>query len=303
MLDVTENRITIVDIPHVYEKWCLIVLINTFIHSFGFKPVKADWLKQLANSLFNNRAKNVSIDFTNKSLGYDVKIWYEKELSSKKIPDIVLEIKHVQLHSPYIVVVDAKFHENAKIINLIKLLYSEKNYSENGKNSVFIFHPDKNAMEKEEIIINQQVWGKGSFFGEGILYDEDNIFNYANHKYGAICITPKNFDYLFMVQRFIGMCLQYYTYININMKPIVWICIGCGHANSHTSTSCEKCGNVVIYSHCYNCRSKIIKNGHFWSYHKYVIDDPFNIDCPNCGHNLLDYYNSDIINNFYPRKS
>lgn len=289
LIETTEKNITIVDLPHIYEKWCLIVILNTFIYSFKFEPTSADWLQKLTNSLFDNRSINIDIKLTNKNLGYDVIIWYEKELSSKKIPDIVLDIKHTQLYKTYRIVIDAKFHEDTKIKKLIKLLYHEKNYSENGQNTVFIFHPDDHAMEKEEIIINQQVWGKGSFFGEGILYDEDNFFNYANHQYGAICITPKNFDYLFMVQRFIGMCLQYYTYSNLNVKPNSWICIGCGHANSNENSSCEKCKNYVVYSYCYNCGSKIIKNGHFWSYHKYVVDDPYNIDCPNCGHNLLDY--------------
>lgn len=289
LFEILENKITVTDIPHIYEKWCLIVVLNTLIYSFDFKPVNDNWITELANSLFGKRTINIKIEFTNTSLGYDITVFYEKKIASNKIPDIILEIKHKQLYNSYKVVIDAKFHEDTKVIDLINLLYYHKNYSEDYKNSVFVFHPDKNAMEKEDIIVNQQVWGKGSFLGEGILYSQDNTLNYTNHKYGVVCISPTNYDYLFMAQRFIGMCLQYYTYVNIGFKPNIWLCIGCGHGNSSEHTYCDKCGSYVGYTHCYNCGNKLIKNGHFWSYHKYVIDDPYNIDCPNCGANLSGY--------------
>ena len=287
----------------------------------------------------------------NNELECKIKVWYEKEFITKKCPDIFLEIIYQDIE--YSIVLDAKFHEEADIKHLVKELYYDKDYAgrkisffqedkdydafyefyfkdmdaktKNVKddtdyfNKVFILHPDFNALSREGIVINNQKWGKYSYYGEGVLFsgkneaddlrinEHDDIT--SNHRYGAIVINPKNYSYQTMMQRLIGMCLQYYPYVISAEIPSSWLCISCGNVNIETENSrkkiienntkrqrqCKYCDNIVVYSWCYTCGTKIIKNGIFWTYHNTNQENIYDIKCPNCFATLDDYKNLDAF--------
>ena len=345
-----EQNITVIDMPKLYERWCFIIVINILIQYYHFKPKENNWINILLENILSDKSKNTLVELINDELECNINIWYEKELVTKKCPDIILEIVYKNI-TPYQIILDSKFHEEADIKYLIRLLYYSKDYAgrkvsffQEDKdydafyeyyfkdnnihkkhiddetdyyNKVFILHPDFNALSRERIVINNQKWGKYSYYGEGVLFDskkeveELRIKEYddimANHRYGAIVINPKNYSYQTMMQRFLGMCIQYYVYTISKKIPERWICLSCGNVNIETledrrkkvennfmSASnieissdfkykyCQYCNNILIYTNCFSCKVKLIKNGVFWTYHNNNEDSIYNIKCPNC---------------------
>ncbi len=215
---------------------------------------------------------------------------------------------------------DAKFYENisdphiggqCKVINE---LYSKKeeyyrrykNYSEDGKNTVFIIHPSQNAIKS---IVTSSDWGKYSYYGENAQCDwdknENGVKNLPDHKYGAILLSPmiRSGTYLDDLQRLIGMHLQYgmednrHISHNSKLDSIVRekiFCLVCGSDDCVTKqmpnkngfryfSECQECHHTTRYNYCWNCKHRLIKNGEYWSYHSAQALEPFNIKCPACG--------------------
>ena len=186
-------------------------------------------------------------------------------------------------------VLDAKFWETLEISGIIDKLYNEKNYAENGENSVFILHPSKSQK---------------SYFGEKELFDWSS--GSPNHKYGAIVLSPiqSEGNYLNDLQKLIGMFLQYGLEDNKNIKvnqkvdpePIEKLfCIICGSPNQNIVrraagyvnykywVTCNDCSHMTIYSYCGKCNSRLVKNGTYWTYHAIDVLEPINVKCPYCG--------------------
>ena len=181
-----------------------------------------------------------------------------------------------------------------------------RNYSQDGKNSVFIIHPSKEA------IINRKTpseWGAYSYYGENSQcnFDVNNDCINPNHRYGAILLSPvvRNGTYLDDLQRLIGMCIQYgieesKAILNDNIiDPIVrekLFCLVCGVASEtfvrilnergngyRYEVMCNECHHMTRYNYCWKCKNRLIKHGEYWSYHSSQALAPFNIKCPCCG--------------------
>ena len=216
-------------------------------------------------------------------------------------------------NSTHNLIMDAKFHEEVDIKKQIELLYKEKNYAENGKNTVFILHPDTNKSIKNKRTPKE--WGYDSYYGEvemfNFKWDTDKN---PNHKYGSILLSPinKNGNYLDNLQRLIGMHLQYILENNIeitkenkiNPEPSEKIfCLVCG-SDSFTGNqfntsngkgyryqlTCNGCKHFYVYNYCWNCKHRLIKNGEYWTYHSNQVLEPFNIKCPNCNQIFVNNY-------------
>ena len=199
------------------------------------------------------------------------------------------------------------------ISNVIRELYHTK-YSEDGRNAVFIIHPVKNAIAETERV-SPQSWGENSFLGELEMFDWDKPLRKKHyHKYGAIYASPVAGD-LDEFQRLIGMFLQFGIENNQLQRSSddvesVNFCVACG---SHSLTKienknnddediyddevsssksdkkpkpigyqCNDCKHFTTYNHCYNCGTRLIKNGAYWTYHSQKPMQPFNIKCPAC---------------------
>ena len=311
------DQIGLVDLPAIYEKWCLLQIIKILIDEYHFIP-ECDWKKLLINQVLTIK-RNVKINFSSDVIGRDIVLWYEKELESKKRPDYILEIKSKKTNTTKKFIMDAKFREDVDIKGLIQELYHDKNYSENHKNMVFILHPDVN--NRINNFSNPQSWADQSYYGETQLmsYDWDNQV-LPNHKYGAILLSP--FDqssisseggYLDNLKRLIAMFLQYGMEDNDNeslvsndgkidsMTKEMSFCTLCGSGNLSikvfTTRSekgygyavvCKDCMHHMEYNYCSGCNNRIIKNGRYWSYHATKPIDQFNIKCPHCGDFLLE---------------
>ena len=46
--------------------------------------------------------------------------------------------------------------------------------------------------------------------------------------------------------------------------------------------TCNECKHFYVYNYCWSCKTRLIKNGEYWTYHSNQVLEPFNIKCPNC---------------------
>jgi len=306
------EKIGLMDIPTIYERWCFLQIIKVLVDKYRFRP-EENWKKKLANQIIGdlNQIRDVKIKFTNLTIDREIDLWYEKVLPSKKRPDFVLDIKSTfNIGYTHQLIMDAKFHEQVNISEQISLLYHTKNYSENNNNTVFILHPDVNKSIKNKR--TPKKWGNDAYYGEINMFNFDWDNQNPNHKYGAILVSPilNRGAYLDNLQRLIGMSMQYNLVDNsqillgdlekkkdmLDPRPDEKVfCLVCGSDKFHASKiptvnghgyrynfTCDDCKHFYMYNYCWQCHHRLIKNGEYWSYHSAQILEPFNIKCPNC---------------------
>lgn len=294
------EKIGVIDIPAIYERWCLLQLIKVLIEKFRFSP-EDGWKQSLMNQVLTTN-KNIVLNFKNEKTFRMISLSYEKELSNGKRPDFVLDVTSSfgKDHKSHRLVMDAKFYEEINISKVIDQLYYDKNYSENGKNKVFVLHPSPKAVPKRK---TPQRWSINSYYGETSMLQGESEESYPDHKYGATLLSPLNKDGALIddLQRLIGMFLQYGTENNCNVRedPMVQkriFCIACGfdeydykseftknRKGKKWNITCKNCSLFTVYSYCGSCKNRLVKNGHYWTYHATQALQPFNIKCPSCG--------------------
>lgn len=318
MLEIDE--IGLVNISNLYEKWCLIKVIQVLKNIYGF-VLQEDWQSKLIQSV-KSEQYNISLMMKCENTSQSIKITYEKILTSGRRPDIVIDLTYdiysVSYDSNsknYIInviktvtkrlVLDAKFQNlNQNSHNsLIDQLYNptdendknkpsylrNKDYSEGGNNQVFIIHPKPRIIDSPTSPLK---WGRFCDYGQS---------NKARHRYGGIFLSPslnhpQSVDNL---QRLIGMFLQQNDQKDYVGGQIFhnMSCIACGnseHASLNLSYSktqgkndkwtlkCYKCSQLTIQSICYNCKNIFFKNGFKWTYHRTKAEQVSNVVCPSC---------------------
>lgn len=285
------DKIGILAIPTVYERWCLVQIIKVITDKFHFVPLDKNWKEILIESVSRKNTKNTILVFKNSDIDRKVRLTYEMELKNGRVPDFVLDTEDgKKQHRRFIM--DAKFYENLDISKVVNELYNVKNYAEGGNNSVFVLHPSKTQK---------------SYYGEKRLFGWDSDF--PNHRYGAIFLSPIQIrgNYLNDLQKLIGMFLQYGMEDNQNigandridpMPREKIFCVICGSFHTkieQTKTmgghykywiTCKDCSHFSIYNFCGKCKNRLIKNGSYWTYHAMDILEPINVGCPYCGDTL-----------------
>lgn len=329
------DQIGLINMPLLYERWCFLQIIKVLIQNFNYKPTH-DWKKRLMSIVLTERQKKGKanfLDFDHAELNRKIKLRYEPKLDNGRYPDFVLDVKFERKdgskHTKRFIM-DAKYYSDkylrkkGGIAGVIEELFcpqnfsdegkTYKNYSEDGKNSVFIIHPVVGAVEPA---VSPQAWGLNSYLGELAMFDWDNgsmeqchddtreqekFFGGAGkrsqfHQYGAICANPiSRLNYLDEFQRMIGLFLQYNIEDNTSFREsddaeATNFCIACGSHdlirkdnNSKKSSwyECNNCSHFTTYNHCNSCKVRLIKNGDYWSYHSQMPMEPLNIKCPAC---------------------
>ncbi|MGL4734247.1 MAG: nuclease domain-containing protein [Enterovibrio sp.] len=307
------DEIGLINLPNLYERWCLLQLIIVISDIYRFQ-IQDNWQKKLIDAVLKNE-KNIEINFSCEARQLSLKLTYEKELTSGKRPDYVIDLywKRYAHHSQndtcsdtqlapvqwYIdkekvqrMVLDAKFRGNVNeghINGLIDELYDSKNYSENGANSVFIVHPVAQITSERTSPLG---WGRYCNYGHA---DE------TNHKKGAVYLSPcrehsNSFDNL---QRLVGMLIQNHTSIldDGQRKNVIWhnkSCISCGSRdlsiflsqtqgrNNVNKIHCKQCGQRTTETQCLSCERPLYKNGKDWTYHRTRAEQTTNVVCPQC---------------------
>ena len=303
------DKIGLVDVPAIYEKWCLLKIINLLIEDYSFIPEK-NWKENLINQVLNQKY-NYKIEFYNQRLHRNITFWHELELPNGKRPDFILDVTSLKTDTKKRFIMDAKFKENWDISTLVKELYFKKDYAENNHNMVFVLHPDSSYKIKN--LNNPQEWSEEVYYGESELYNfpQDGL---PNHRFGDILLTPFNHNgyYLDNLKRLVAMFLQYGMEDNRNIfntndkmfDPItkeIPFCTLCGSDNLKIyrfntlhnrgygyNIECNECKHSMEYNYCSSCKNRIIKNGRYWTYHATKPIEIFNIKCPCCGDYLLE---------------
>ncbi|MDG2933476.1 nuclease domain-containing protein [Vibrio parahaemolyticus] len=300
------EAIGLVNMPLLYERWCLLQIIKVLTQAFRYQP-EDNWKRKLIANIQGND-EQISIQFFNPSVSRAITLQYEPFLANGKRPDFVLDVEAITKSGNQIskrLVVDAKYYSAAYlkqrggIGGVIYELYNGKDYSECQENSVFVLHPVLDAVEK---VVPPQEWAKDSYLGELSMFDWEP----AHHQrqatnYGAVCANPmKSQRYLDEIQRMLGMFLQYGIEDN---RPshgdsddvrAVNFCVSCGSekvtdvTNSIRSNQqkrwyrCNECTQFTVYTHCGNCNTRLIKNGEYWTYLSLMPMSSINIKCPSC---------------------
>jgi len=297
------EKIGILNISRIYERWCLLQVIKVLVNNYKYIPEEG-WKEILVNKISNRKdIKNVSLNLKNTILNTEIKLWYEKELASGTRPDFILDFKSLEGEDKtHRLVMDAKFYENINdkhggIGTVIRELYfPDKDYAESGKNAVFILHPSSNNPVPQKS--TPQDWAGSSYYGEVQMFEwDEELRSSHNHEYGAVLLSPmvNKGSYLDDLQRLIGMFLQYIVEDNDDAKGNVLVkapfCLVCGSTkikledppgNFSIWATCEECDHFAAFNYCGGCKTRLIKNGSYWTYHATMASEPFNIMCPSC---------------------
>ncbi|CAM4439656.1 nuclease domain-containing protein [Vibrio agarivorans] len=296
------DSIGLVNIPLLYERWCLLQLIKSLTHSFRF-VAEEGWKRKLLKVLVGGQRENEAISFSNTHSKRRVALSYEPRLTNGRTPDFVLDMEFVSkigVESSKRVVLDAKFYSRAfmklrgGLSGVVEELALKKDYSEQGQNQVFVLHPTKEALSDQGGPVSPQAWGEVSYLGELRLFEWEQ--RTLPHQYGAVCLNPLiSHQHADEMQRLMGMCLQYETTATGENDDVdnPNICIGCGSTSlrfvQHTQTNkdkvwyqCSECSLFTVYNHCGSCGHRLIKNGEYWTYHATMPLQPTNIKCPQC---------------------
>ncbi|MFM2482835.1 DUF2357 domain-containing protein [Celerinatantimonas sp. YJH-8] len=298
------DDIGLVNISNLYEKWCLLQIIHVLSRVYGFQ-IEDGWQNNLIGAVLNSQY-NINISFTAPARQQSLILTYEKTLESGKRPDFMLDFcvqnyTYNQENSVWEItderheklVLDAKFRGNvseAHIHELVHELYTEKDYSEDHTNPVFIIHSSPNVIENRT---SPLIWGNQCDYGQS---------DGAQHRYGSVfmCPTPKYGHSIDNLQRLIGLFLQKNSVILQNEGGVNWhnmVCMGCGcndpqqlniqykktkAGNDRWVITCLACGLRTIKTVCLSCHAELYKNGSKWTYHRTRAEQTSNVVCPYC---------------------
>lgn len=298
------------DLPNVYERWCLLKIIDILINDFKFIPVNPYWEKEVINSIVsfdssdtNKLSKAFSLEFkhfnnANDSDEISLSLFYEAKIYNGKRPDYRISYSK-GLKPNTDLIMDAKFHDPVDLSSIVKELaqndksLKEKDYREIGfkkDNWVYILCPSIPVISNPT---SCSVWSKYAYYGGNFQFEWDDKL--PVHKYGGILLTtnPTKTSSENNLKRLVAMYLQMQGFKD---------CILCGSEVTYveqktesqlTKHSCtcsnKKCRHFFIKTHCQNCKTQLFKHGSYWTYHTLSPMDPnnaYNLACPKCGHFL-----------------
>jgi pyrethroid hydrolase len=299
------DDIGLVNVANLYEKWCLLQIIKVLHQVYRF-DIEEGWQHALISAVLEKKV-DIRIKFHASDRRQSIILTYEKVLESGKRPDFVIDLishnneyynsSNLNLNGEISnrLVIDAKFRgkmsEN-QLSDLIQNLYSDKNYSEDGANQVFIIHPSPEVIKNRT---SPLIWGSQCDYGQS-----HNIC----HQFGSIFLNPslihsRSLEHL---QRLVGMFLQENCKILYQKasNTLSWhnlSCISCGNANLETLKlefsptkagnerwliRCEICSLLTIKTICSACHHPLFKNGPKWTYHRTRAEQMSNVVCPAC---------------------
>ena len=129
----------VIDIPQVYEKWCLIKIVELLKNIYGFEG--DGWKNSLLKSISYKRSKQIVFKFISAKLNLGIILTYQPILPNKRTPDYRLDLFLTndedgsdsfqnRLAS---LIMDAKFKDydsQAELLDELKLLIDCKDYGE-----------------------------------------------------------------------------------------------------------------------------------------------------------------------------
>lgn len=294
------DDLSILDLPTVYERWCLLQIVRVLEDEYGFEPIDVQegrsepypsWREDMVDTVCQTREQPFEIYFRSHRLHRYVKLTYQAKLQSGKRPDFLIEThgRSSQEHSgrKWVrkrIVLDAKFKqyktsqngsERGTIGHEIDFLVNGKDYAERqidghkSGNAVFVLHPSKDAIPRPTTF---QEWAASSYYGGERVFEWQE--NAPNHQQGGILVRPQQRD---DIKRLIAMLLSYPgeenqgVYKDTNMVEQQLFCVVCGESKI---SEIEPQESRDSKGHWYRCSNG--QCGHFMVLHY----------CGTCGHRL-----------------
>jgi len=300
----------------VYERWCLIKIIDVLSEDFGFAP-QGEWVEHVIASACRaggHGDKGFSVDFRRADPKMTARLEIEPMLGNGRRPDFRLRFEKGRpdgLRKSIFqdlekgasgLVMDAKFRthwQHDTLAEMLKLLVETKRYGQDGCR-VFILQPARGAIRDSTSPLG---WGRDCDYGHQ---------HPTRHAHGSIQLAAdlaRGGGSVTNLRRLIAMELQD-VFPEPESKTIrgpkgdvevcaatSTFCISCGTTHDVSDVTpgrtgrdnrkwyfgCAECGAGTMQTHCFGCTTAIRKNGLQMTYHLTVADQISNVVCQQCG--------------------
>jgi len=300
----------------IYERWCLIKIIDVLVEDFGFAP-QGEWVEHVVASACRAAGhghKGLFVDFRRADPKMTARLEIEPLLENGRRPDFRLRFKMERSNGSRKsifqdvksdasgLVLDAKFRtrwQHDELAEMLKLLVETKRYGQDGCR-VFILQPVRGAIQNSTSPLG---WGRDCDYGHR---------HPTRHAHGSIQLAAdlvRGGGSVTNLRRLIAMELQH-VFPEPDAETIRGprgdvevctatssFCISCGTSHDLSNVipgrterdnrkwyfSCAECGASTMQTHCFGCATVIRKNGLQMTYHLTVADQISNVVCQQCG--------------------
>lgn len=310
------GRINMLHASAVYERWCLIKIIDVLVEDFGFAP-QGEWVEHViasASRAAGHGGKGFFVNFSRADPKMTACLEIEPMLDNGRRPDFRLRFEMERSdgsrksifqdveNDASGLVLDAKFRtrwQHNELAEMLKLLVETKRYGQDGCR-VFILQPAQGAIRDRTSPLR---WGRDCDYGHQhpTRHARGSIQLAADLARGGGSVTN--------LRRLIAMELQD-MFPEPKAETICGprgdvevcaatssFCISCGTTHNVSDVipgrtgrdnrkwyfGCTKCGAGTMQTHCFGCATAIRKNGLQMTYHLTVADQISNVVCQQCG--------------------
>lgn len=313
----------ILDLPMVYERWCLLRIVAVLRDYFHLTP-PGDLRERLLGSVTSRgKVRNtLSLRFEGQAIQRDVVLEYQPRLVREgrprtewPNPDFMLTVlprdgKGAAGANPHPrMVLDAKCKRFAALgetgggLSLVEELDDllgqnrKKRYHEPGDHRVFVLHPGPSPAAAERA----EDYGHlgGSYMVPEVEKRKPWDQAPPDHRYGAVLVRPGLGDpliRLILMHLYLGLDDSCDVYTKRSPEwPL--ICPACGGTEMthepppgtwtthHPGRArwCVGCGQMLVWNFSGGCGTHLYKLGGHWTFHDTHPLNPYNIRCPHCG--------------------
>lgn len=283
------DDLAIIDLPTLYEKWCLVKFIECATEGCGFRPDRKDWIEEIVLTASGKRGQ-FTCGFDHAQLPFRIGFSYQPswpnrafgEVKSKDFfPDFVLSFFHQDgdgWKEYATLVCDAKCKDFAKDDpgHLARDAWViDRKYRREPPHNDFIFvvHPAQGAIRRPRTSPRQS-WGKSSFYGGSwppdwkFLTEETNAEKTRwagrrtpNHRLGALLMKPLSDESATDTDNLRRLVLMVLEYGSQSQEQL--FCSACGSTDIDTEIrearlkptfvhTCRRCNERAYYNHCNN---------------------------------------------------
>ena len=307
----------ILDLPAVYERWCLLRIVAVLRERFQLTP-PPDFRDRLLGCATGGGA--LSLRFDGSAIRRDLLLEYQPRLPREgkrdeqcPNPDFILTASAREGQEPSgepahpKLVLDAKFKPFAPVTGhdpgfslVLELdeLVGRKSYHLPDNHRVFVLHPGPGS-DAAKWAMDYCHYG-GSHLSANAEDRKPWEEGPPDHRYGAVLLRPGVVDplaRLILMHLYLGLDNSLGAYRN-RSPSFPMICPGCGGAemlhepppgtrqSDHPAQGarwCSSCGRMLVWNHSSGCGTHLFKLGGDWTFHETHPLNPYNICCPYCG--------------------
>lgn len=306
----------ILDLPAVYERWCLLRIVAVLREHFRL-TAPPDIRDRLLGCVTDQGS--LSLRFKGEAFKRDLLLEYQIRLPREGVPEKQRPNPDFMLtllpHSGYDaagdnphprLVLDAKCKPFAPIeeaaagrslVDELDELIGRKGYQEPGDHRVFVLHPGSGPDVTTRVADYCHLGGRHLVANAEDRKPWDQ--SPPDHLYGTVLLRPGITDplnRLILMHLYLGLDDSRGAYKKRSPHyPL--ICPACGGAEmihepppgsprtEHPGRAqwCIGCGRMLVWNNSHGCGTHLFKLGGYWTFHETHPLNPYNIRCPHCG--------------------